>query len=156
MKEFRDRVLLPLAIPLGALAVIAFVVLNVSRILLAMEETASANMATLTALIVASAVLFGSAYFAQQPGDRSTANVGALLMSGSLLLVGGIVGFAAVQEDDHGEGEEVALQPDLTVTAFDIGWREKELTAPPGDIVVEMVNEGSGAHTFLVEGIGGF
>ena len=38
MKEFRERVLIPLLIPLGALAIIAVVVLNISRVLLALEE----------------------------------------------------------------------------------------------------------------------
>jgi len=155
MKEFRDRVLLPLAIPLVALAVIAFIVLNLSRVLLALEETSSPEVATVAAVVLASAVLFGCAYFAQAPGDRTTANMGALLMSGVVLIMGGLVGFAAVQEEEHAGEEGPALEPNVTVHAFDIGFTEKEVTAPPGDVVVEYINDGNTAHTFLFEGIAG-
>ena len=44
----------------------------------------------------------------------------------------------------------------VTVRAFDIGFREKQLTAPAGAIEFEYVNEGSIPHDLMLEGVAGF
>lgn len=44
----------------------------------------------------------------------------------------------------------------ITVRSFDIGFREKQLTAPAGTIEVEYVNEGSIAHDLMFESVANF
>jgi len=162
MKELRDRVLVPLAIPLAAALVIVVVVLNFSRILLALEEKGSATAATFVAIAVASAVLFGSSYFSARGEERSAANLSVLAGAGLALVMAGFIGMAAIQEEQSEAAaaarEKAAKEGpvDATVFAFDLGFRPKELQVPSGKPRIEMVNEGAQFHTFVVEGIPGF
>lgn len=161
MKELRDRVLIPLAIPLGAAVIIVIVVLNFSRILLAVEERGSEMVATMLAIVVSSSVLLAAAWISSRGDQRSGGNVGALIVSGLVLVMAGAVGAEAIQEehDKHAEeeaGNEVG-EPNLTVMAgpgfkFD----PPQATGPPGEIVIEYVNADTQAHTFVIEGVAGF
>ncbi len=158
MKEFRDRVLIPTLVPVAALAIIVVVVLNVSRVLLAIEERSGANTATALAIILASSVLFGFTYFSVRGEQKSTASVSLMSMAGLTVIMAGYFGAEAIHEHDleaKKKAEETAIKPDLTVHAFDIGWREKELKIGPGKVNIEMVNEGAIAHTFVLEGVAG-
>jgi plastocyanin len=159
MKEFKERVLIPLLIPLGALAIIAVVVLNVLRVLLALEERSGPHTVTAVAVIVASAVLFGFTWYASK-GGRSAGNMSLLSVAGIMVIIAGFIGFEAIQEDQRKVREEekakAALnKPDLIVEAYDIGFKEKELRIGPGKITIEEINTGSTAHTFVIDGVAG-
>src|SRR3990170_7504143 len=140
MEEFRNRVLIPFTIPLAAAAVIVIVVLNFSRILLALEERGSATTATLVAIAVASTVLFGSAYASARGEERSTRNLTALAMSGMVLALAGIIGVEAIEEERREAAADAGGglgEPELTVTAGPgLVFGEPEISAPPGEIVV--------------------
>ena len=74
------------------------------------------------------------------------------------MILAGFVGAEAIkEEEDHKRAEAAAAaentKPDLTVDAFDIGFREKELKIGPGEVRIEMVNTGAIAHTFVLEGV---
>ena len=159
MKEFRDRVLIPLLVPLGALAIIAVVVLNVSRLLLALEEESGPETVTALAVILSSAILFGFTYFSARGDEqRSTSSVALMSLAGVMVLIAGFFGAEFIHENEEEErahARELAEQskPDLIVHAFDIGFREKELKIGPGNIRIEMVNDGAIAHTFVLEGV---
>ena len=157
MKELRERVLIPLAVPLVALAVIVVIVLNFSRVLLALEG----EVATMVAIVTASAVLFGCAWFSSRGEARSAANVGVLAVAGMLLVFSGLTGMAKINEEKTEEalkegGGPDAGPPDITITAFDLGFREKQVPAPAGDIKIAYVNEGTLQHTLLFDNVGGF
>jgi plastocyanin len=161
MKELRDRVLIPLAIPLGAAVVIVIVVLNFSRILLAVEERGSETVATAIAIIVACGVLFGAAWFSARGEERSGRNVSALVGAGLVLVLAGVVGAEAIEEERKEAAAEAAEkdlgEPDRTVVAgpgfkFD----QTQLTTGPGENVIEYVNADTQAHTFVIEGVPGF
>ncbi|MGH9041557.1 MAG: cupredoxin domain-containing protein [Acidimicrobiia bacterium] len=161
MKELRDRVLIPLAIPLGAMVIIVIVVMNFSRILLAVEERGGEIVATSVAVVVASTVLLAAAWISSKGDQQSRGNVGALVVSGLLLVTGGAVGAEAIQEehDKHAaeEGENELGQPNVTVTAGPgFKFTPPEATAPPGEIIIEYVNADTQAHTFVIEGVAGF
>ncbi len=161
MKELRDRVLIPLAIPLAAVVVIVIVVLNFSRILLAVEERGSETLATTIAIIVASAVLFGAAWISSRGEQRSGGNIGALVVSGVLVVTAGTVGAEAIQEEREHEAAKAAAEdvgpPDLTVTAGPgFKFTPPETQAPTGKVVIEYVNADTQAHTFVIEGVPGF
>ncbi len=160
MKELRDRVLIPLAIPLAAAVVIVIVVLNFSRILLAVEERGSETLATAIAIIVASSVLFGAAWISSKGEHRSGGNIGALIASGLLLVTAGAVGAEAIQEERDKEAAEAAEhqlgEPELIVTAGPgLTFAEKQLKTHPGKVVVEYRDADTAAHTLVFEGLAG-
>lgn len=158
MKEFRDRVLIPLAIPLVAMGVIGVVVLNLSRILLALEERGSPTLATTVAIVMASAVLFGCAWISARGEERrSGGNIGTLVVSGLVLLTAGAVGAEAIQEEHekHAAEENGQLgEPDLVVTAGPgLIFQETDVSASTSDgLAIEYVNVDAIAHTFLFDG----
>jgi plastocyanin len=155
MKELKDRVLIPLAVPLLALAVIVVVVLNFSRILLALEG----DVATFVAIVTASAVLFGCAWFSARGEARSATNIGVLAVAGMFLVFSGLAGMAKINEEKTEAAAAAGGDqgpPDLTITAFDLGFREKQATAAAGDIKIAYVNDGSLLHTLLFDNVGGF
>lgn len=161
MKDLRDRVLIPLAIPLAAAVVIVIIVLNFSRILLAVEERGSETLATAIAIVVASGVLFGAAWFSARGEERSGRNLSALIGAGLVLVMAGIVGAEAIEEERRHAAAEAAEEdlgePDLVVTAgpgFKFG--QPQATAPPGKVVIEYVNADTQAHTFVIDGVPGF
>jgi plastocyanin len=159
MKEFKERVLMPLLVPLGALAIIAVVVLNVSRVLLALEERSGPHTVTAVAVIVASSVLFGFTWFASK-GERTAGNMSLLSVAGIMVIIAGFIGFEALQEDHDKEAaaakaKAVANKPDLTIEAFDLGFREKELKIGPGKVTIQEVNTGATAHTLVIDGVPG-
>ena len=161
MKELRDRVLIPLSIPLVAAVVIVIIVLNFSRILLAVEERGSATLATTLAIIVASGVLFGATWYSARGGARSGGNVGALIGAGLVLVMAGVVGAEAIEEERREEALKEQAEDvgpaDLTINAgpgfkFD----PPQAPAPPGKVVIEYVNADTQAHTFVIDGVPGF
>ncbi|HET9769512.1 MAG TPA: plastocyanin/azurin family copper-binding protein [Acidimicrobiia bacterium] len=160
MKEFRDRVLIPTLVPLAAMAVIALVVLNISRVLIALEERSGPNTVTALATILSSGILFGFTWYSSRSEERSKGSVTMLSLAGIMVLAAGYFGAEAIHETEeeeraHAAEEAAAAKPDLTVHAFDIGWKEKELKIGPGKVRIEVVNEGSGPHTFLFDGLTG-
>lgn len=161
MKEFRDRILIPLLVPLGALAIIAVVVLNISRLLLALEEESGPETVTAVAIIVASSILFGFTYFSSRGDEaRSTSSLALMSVAGIMVLIGGFFGAEFLHEGEQEKKAEEAAKaeeskPDFTVEAFDIGFREKEIKTGPGKVRIKYVNTGSIAHTFVFEGIPG-
>jgi plastocyanin len=90
-RETKDRLLLPIFIPLAAVVALVFVILAFSRILLAVPQEA----ATLIALAMALNVLTGAALFASLPRLRSWVLKGVLVV-GALILAGGAVTSMAV------------------------------------------------------------
>jgi plastocyanin len=162
MKEFRDRVLLPLSIPLLAGAVIVFIVLNMSRVLLALEERVNATVTTAVAIIIACVILFGASYISAKGETRSPANLSVLAVAGITLLVAGFIGYEAIQEKHD---EEIALEKakqksagpvDVVIHAFDIGFKEKQVTTHSGKNTIEEVNDGATRHTLSIDGVPGF
>ena len=85
--DTRNRLLLPLLLPLGVLAIIAGVLFAFSRILLSIKP----NAATAVAVIVAVAILGAAAYAASRPRVRN-ATLGMMLgiVGGVAMLSGGL------------------------------------------------------------------
>src|SRR3989442_4194774 len=82
----RDRLVLPILIPVGALALIALLVLGFSRILLSLSKDA----ATVTALIVAVGIVSTAAVLSSLPKIRVSNLVAGLgVVAGLAMLAGG-------------------------------------------------------------------
>ncbi len=96
--DTRNRLLLPLLLPIGILALMGLVLFAFSRVLLSVASGA----ATAVAVVVAATILGGAAYAASRPKVRGR-TIGAL--------VGGVVGVAMVA----GGIAIVAIGPEITV-----------------------------------------
>jgi plastocyanin len=145
-RETKDRLLLPIFIPLAAVLALAFVILAFSRILLAVPQEA----ATPIALAMALNVLTGAALFASLPRLRSWVLKGVLVV-GALILAGGAVTSMAVsgELDDllkrdekpaaNGEGTGTGTTPpppspdsSAGIVASGIAFNITELSLPAG------------------------
>ena len=127
--ELRDRIVLPILLPLGILVLIAGALFGFSRILLNVTHTAATGIA----LVVAAAVVGVSAIAASRAHIRTStiaAMVGAI--TGTAMLSGGIA--LAVLSGGHGEEGEEPGGPGAIValTAQDIAFQPADLTVPAG------------------------
>src|ERR671915_1675970 len=129
--DLRDRLLLPIAIPVGALLLIGAIVFGLSRILLATEGTG----AVIVALVTAAAILGLGALLATSDRLR-IGQVAAMLgaVAGLALITGGVVSATLVEEEgEGGPGGEPAVVPIAAPPgAVSDGFAETEVTAPAG------------------------
>jgi hypothetical protein len=105
-RAIRDRLMAPVEVPIGAALVIAFVVLGVSRVLLAVSSFSAVMIA-----IVASFLIFAGAIVVWKSPKQGRKIATALLIIGAVAVIaGGIAGVAAGSRDFHEEepGHEAA------------------------------------------------
>jgi len=149
----RDRLWLPLVLPLAAMAAIAVFVLNVSRVLLASGNGAGS---VVVGTIVTVVILIGAAVISASPRLRTS----TLTMTLSALMVV-VVGAGLVTlgpSEDHEGGEEVGfVEPEgdptstLEVDALpQLRFQSDEFTVPGGILGIDYVGRG-GTHTLLFE-----
>ncbi|MEX2588444.1 MAG: cupredoxin domain-containing protein [Actinomycetota bacterium] len=122
--EMRDRLLLPILIPVGALAFIGFLALSVSYILLNVPHT----VATGIALLLAFNLLMG---FAAAAAAKKLGKASMSMLAG-IALVPLLIGGAAVAgvvdfPDDHAEEEEL---PVVEIAADNLQFDKDELNIP--------------------------
>jgi plastocyanin len=124
----RDRVVMPILLPLGILAVIAAVLFGFSRILLSLTPTA----ATLTAIVVATGVVVTASVAAGRKQVRLS-TLGAMLgvTAGVAMLAGGVaLAVVGGTEEEPGGGGE---KPVVTLAAANIAFEPTSLTVPAGE-----------------------
>lgn len=121
----RDRLVLPVLLPIGIMLVIVAVLYGLSRILLSITPTA----ATVTALVVAIGVV-AAASFAAASKQVRISTLGAMVggVAGVAMLAGGIALAVVAGEGEEGE-EEGAV---VTLAAANIAFEPGSLTAPAG------------------------
>ena len=126
-KETRERLVLPILLPVGALAVIAGVLWGFSRILLSV----TANAATATAVTVAFSIVVFAGIAASRPQVRFSA-VAAMAgaVAGVAMLAGGIalIAFAPASEGHGPEGPAVTV----ALVAKDLQFNPTTLSVPAG------------------------
>jgi plastocyanin len=129
-KDVRDRLLLPLLLPVGILLFIALILWGFSRILLGLTATT----ATITAVIAALGIMVFAAIAAGRTTVRGS-TIGAMFAAtaGVAMLAGGIA-LAVVAGEDEGEEPEPpgGELPVVELVAQDIAFDPTELTAPAG------------------------
>jgi plastocyanin len=130
--DLRDRLLLPIAIPVGALLLIGALVFGLSRILLATEGTG----AVIVAVVTAAAILGLGALLAGSDRLR-IGQVASMLgaVAGLALITGGVVSATLVEEEggEGGAGGQPAVVPIAAHQgAVSDGFAESEVTAPAG------------------------
>src|SRR5262245_20291290 len=121
----RDRLVLPVLLPIGIMVVIGAVLYGLSRILLSLTPTA----ATFTALVVAIGVV-AAASFAAASKQVRISTLGAMVgaVAGVAMLAGGIALAVVAGHGEEGEEEH----PVVTLAAANIAFEPVSLTAPAG------------------------
>ncbi len=122
----RDRLVMPILLPLAILSVIAAVLYGFSRILLSLTPTA----ATLTAIVVASGVVLTASVAASRKQVRLS-TLGAMLgvTAGVAMLAGGVaLAVVGGTEEAPGGGEK----PVVALAAANIAFEPTSLTVPAG------------------------
>ncbi len=157
MKGFRNRMLAPLAIPVGAIVVVGVVVFNFSRVLLYLEKRDSPAVATALAITVATAVLGGCAYFSAR-WEARRAGLSVLGVSAAVLIFAGGYGSGASHAvaGGKGEGGGGGSGGQMAVKAKEFSFTPNEVTLPAGVIKVTLTNEGRSHHTLLFENVAKF
>jgi plastocyanin len=123
----RDRLVMPIVLPLAILAVIAVVLFGFSRILLSITPTA----ATVTAIVVAGGIVVTASTAAGRKQVRLS-TLGAMLgvTAGVAMLAGGIaLAVTGGAEEEPGGGE----RPVVALAAVNIAFEPTSLTIPAGE-----------------------
>jgi plastocyanin len=123
----RDRLVLPILLPIGIVVVIAGILYGFSRILLSITPTA----AWITAIIVAVGILVTASIAAGRKQVRLS-TIGAMLgvTAGVAMLAGGVA-LAVVGGETEGEGGEE--KPVVALAAFNIAFEPTSLDVPAGE-----------------------
>jgi plastocyanin len=157
MNGFQKRILVPLAVPVAATLVVAVIVFNFSRVLVAIEERRSANVATTVAIIAAAGVLAGCYFFASRRHARN-AGLGVLATAAFLLMFGGGYGLGSTSAHGGGGGEAPAGAPTAEVNIIGTDpfkFEPKDYTAPAGTAKLTLTNQGAVVHSLEFENLPG-
>ena len=124
----RDRLVMPILLPLGILAVMAAALFGFSRILLSLTPTA----ATVTAIVVATGVVVTASVAAGRKQVRLS-TLGAMLgvTAGVAMLAGGVaLAVVGGTEEEPGGGGQ---KPVVTLAAANIAFEPTSLTVPAAE-----------------------
>ena len=123
----RDRLVLPILLPIGIVIVIAGILYGFSRILLSITPTA----AWITAVVVALGILTTASIAAGRKQVRLS-TIGAMLgvTAGIAMLAGGVA-LAVVGGETEGEGGQ--QKPVVALAAFNIAFEPTSLNVPAGE-----------------------
>jgi plastocyanin len=149
----RDRLWLPLALPLLAMAAIAVYVINLSRVFLAGGNGAASVVA---GSIVTVVILIGAAVISASPRLRSS----TLTMTVAFLLVivvsAGLITLGPSEGHENGEGSGFAEPAGPPTAALEVDalpslkFQSDQFTVPGGILEITYVDRG-GSHTLVFE-----
>ena len=158
MNGFQKRILVPLAIPVGASLLVAIFVFNFSRVLVAVEERRSANVATTVAIIAATAVLAACYFFASRRQARN-AGLTVLAAAAFVLMFGGGYGLGTTSAhggEGGGEAAAGAAVAEVNIIGTDpFKFEPKDYTAPAGPAKITLTNQGAVIHSLEFENLPG-
>jgi plastocyanin len=149
----RDRLLLPLLLPLLAMAAIALYVLNISRVFLAGGNGAAS---VVTGVIVTVGILVGAGVISATPRLRSSTLTMTLALLMVMVVSAGLITLGPSEE--HGEGEGAGFQqPEGPPTSFlevdalaSLRFQSDEFTVAGGILEITYVDKG-GSHTLVFD-----
>lgn len=123
----RDRVVLPILLPVGILVVMAVALYGFSRILLAVSH----NAATAIALVVALAIVVVAAVVAARRYVRPSSLAGLVgAVTGVAMLAGGVAIASLSTEAEGGEGGGGQA---VEIVAVNIAFQQTTVTVPAGE-----------------------
>ena len=147
-KEVRERAFLPLAIPLGALAVIALVTISMSRILLNVPKLIATAVAAMLAINIL--IVFGVVAVKEKLSQLQLFMM--MVVAVIPLVIGGAVAVGAVEvstAEEHAEEEE--RPPSVSLIAQNLAFQPAQLEATAGeDFVISFDNRDAVPHNVAV------
>jgi hypothetical protein len=156
----RTRFILPLLIPIGAIAVVAFYTLNVSRVFLAAAES-NHTVAVLIAAGLTLTILVGATVISALPDIRTSSLVlGLCGVMAVVLLAGSLVLGASEPHEEGGGGYVEPAGEAINTLAVDAlpelrfglnGVATDRFEAPAGINLIDYIDQG-GTHTLLFAG----
>ncbi len=148
-RVLRDRLLGPVEIPVLALVGTAFVIIGISRVLLALPQTGS----TFTAIVVASIILAVTSLLAVRPRLGTSVIMALVVLGGAAVVGGGVVGAVAGERGFYHVGEP---DREVTVVAERFAFDTDRIEAQAGEILsVTLENRDNGVPhniAFLIPG----
>lgn len=145
----RERLVLPVLIPLSVVLVVAFVTVNISRLFLATAGAVAVGIATGLTITV----LLAFTFFSQSVRVRSSTVSVVAAASVALVLAAGLTALGASEEHEEEGGGVADVPADAVITAeagnFFINLSPE--VGPPGVIEFDYVNTEPGRHTLLIE-----
>lgn len=146
--DLRDRVVLPVLLPLGIVAFLVVLLWGFSRLLLGVTQTA----ATVTATVVALGILVFSAAAANRPTIRSSTIGAAFGATAGLAMLAGGIALAVV---GSGEAEEPAENgahgTTVELAAANIAFDPTTLSVPAdAPVTIEFDNRDSAQHNVQI------
>lgn len=156
----RERVVLPVVIPLGVLAFALLVIYGLSRVYLEIRGDSATGLAAGIAI----GVLLIAFYLANNPRAPGW-QIGAIVGVAAIVLAGGAI-WAVAKTDDHeanGEQPTASAQPSgstapggLAITMTDNKFDKTALTAAAGEAVtVSLTNKGAAVHNVHISDASG-
>lgn len=144
-EDLRNRLLLPLAIPLAGFLFMGVIVYSLAQVYLSVTKTG----AVIIAMMVALGILLAAAFVAAMPRIRGVQLVSMLgVVAGIALISAGVVSATFTEEEEEeaaGGGEPGVLQVTAPPGASADGFDKTELTAPAGTpFVIEFQNDETG------------
>jgi len=148
-KEVRERIVLPLLIPLGAMAVIAILAIGFALVLLNVPKSVATAVAAMVAINIL--VVFGVVAVR----ERLTQSQMFMMMVASVipLVIGGAVAVGAVEvTDSEGHGhEEPGGPPTVQLAVENIAFDPNQLEAASGrDFIIEFENRDPDPHNVAI------
>ena len=144
--NMRDRLILPVLIPVGALAFVLFLALAMSQILLNVHPA----VATAVAISIAINLLIAFSVMAAKPdgGKPLMLVLGAITALPLLFGVAAAAGLAPAPEEEHGgEGEGSAVE----LAAMNLAFEQKELVVPADtEFTIEFNNKEAQPHNIAI------
>jgi plastocyanin len=152
LEERKSRLYLPFLLPVGAILVVAFFTLNISRIFLVASEDSS-TPAVLIAAGITLAILVGATIVAAIPEIRtSSLVVGMAVLALVVMLAGSLVLGASLPKS---EASAAFVEPKgpaintLEVDALpDLSFQAKKFDVPGGINLIKYIDKG-GSHTLV-------
>lgn len=149
MEYYKDRFLLPVFIPLGAIALIGVVAFSMSRVLLNVPKI----VATSVALMIALNLLAVCAYLAVRPGFQLSQAGPLLAVVLVPLVAGGVVAAGAFGiEGEEGHAEKTApAVPVVAISAKNLAFDVTELKVPADETFkISFTNGDTAPHNVTI------
>ena len=156
----RDRLLLPLLIPVGAAAAIFLLIFSTSRILIYAFETETYShdtgkyVATAIAIIGAVFILGVCTLLAQAPRLSAQAIYSFTALPASIIIAFGLWLAVRPHEGEGQGGEPAAVVTSATEVATDNKFSLTSIAIPAGEeVTVTLENRGAAVHNWRVKGV---
>lgn len=150
-RQLRDRLVLPLVIPIASILVIVFYVINLSRVFLSGHGT---TPAVVVASLITVGILGGAALVSASPRLRSSTLTMVLASSAVVLLTAGSIVLGHSEEHKLGGGAKAPTGPAVGMLSVDalptLHFQAKEFSVPAGIIDVKYNDQG-GTHTLVFD-----